>query len=121
MGAINVGREIEQVHLEQWAHNLIGARAVAEVGGTAVRSTGQSLDFDREHSLQRWAFVLDADVGRREPQLTADLDVYKRQLQDVPKRALRRAACGGSGRCGVQPVLEDVEVEAAEILGTEGL
>ncbi len=40
---------------------------------------------------------------------------------DVPQRVLRRAPRRGIGAAGVEPVLEDVEVERAEVLGAERL
>ena len=41
-------------------------------------------------------------------------------LRDVVKSILRRAARGGIRATGIQPVLEDIQIERAEILGTEG-
>src|SRR3954471_20219287 len=43
------------------------------------------------------------------------------RMRDVPKGGLRRASRVRLGGTGIEPVLQDVEVEAAEILGAEGL
>ena len=40
---------------------------------------------------------------------------------DVPQRALRGAPGRAAGGAGVQAVLKDVEVEAAQVFGAEGL
>jgi hypothetical protein len=63
----------KQMHFEQRSSHLMGARAVAEVGGAPVRSARQAPDLDRKDALQRRSLVLDADVGGVEAELAADL------------------------------------------------
>src|SRR5882672_1160228 len=72
--------------------------------------------------MEEHAVVLGS--GERVPQLFCGEGQDRRHqphqaLRDVMERALRRAARRGIGLAGVEPVLEDVEVEGAEILRAE--
>jgi hypothetical protein len=42
MSAVDVGREIKQMHFKQRSYDLMGGRAVAEVGGAPVRAARQA-------------------------------------------------------------------------------
>src|SRR2546425_1824045 len=69
--------------------------------------------------MEEHAVVLGA--GERVPQLLRGKGQDRRHqphqaVRDVIERALRRAARRGIRLAGVEPVLEDVEVEAAEVL-----
>ena len=63
VGPVDVGREIEQVHLEDRPQHRVGGRAVAEVRNTGQEFAIQPGHFDGEHAEQRRPVVLHADVG----------------------------------------------------------
>src|SRR5678816_2009254 len=71
MRAVNIAREIEQMHLEAGLWNIGNRRAHSEAGRARQRLGTQSMHLDREDSGQRGPVMLHQDVGGRKTELAA--------------------------------------------------
>ena len=91
MGAVDVAVEIEKMHFQQRPRPAHG-RPDAEIGDAGPRLVGQAADLDGKDPGHRQGVVLDADIGRGEPELAADLVAVRDLAVDdvgAPQQACR--------------------------------